>query len=283
MNNPLPDGVVLRTVTTTHGFYDQTSGRNVTVQVGSLGMGEVASIRILVSVVSSASISNTATVTASEPDPDTNNNSATVVFTPLLREADLGVTQVVQPATPYVGESTDYVITVSNAGPDPAGNAIVLDTLSTNMLYLNASSSQGTIDIVEGNVIADLGELGVGGTATVTITVILKSDHPNTENVVTVTSTQPDPDTGNNRSTLAVSPGYTRATLDYSLNAQGGIVLSWPAYPESWNLQYTTGLSPNPQWVYDSQIPFVQEGRKNVIINPSAGSDAERYYRVESF
>ena len=192
------------------------------------------------------------------------------------------VSQVVQPDPPYVGESTAFIITATNNGPEAADDVLVLDTLSANMVYLSATSSQGSVEATAITVIASLGELGTGESATVTLNVILKTDQPATVNEVSVTSTSVDPVPENNSSTLTVSPGFTPATLEWVAGPEGTLVLSWPAYPDSWQLQWASTVAPNPQWQADSQIPLVEEGRKYVVIVPTWGPNEARYYELVS-
>lgn len=82
--------------------------------------------------------------TVSDPtDPNDENNSSTVVTsTPPPPQSDLGVTKT---GPSFAGADTDvtYSLTFSNAGPDPATEASLFDTLPGDMTFVSITQDSG--------------------------------------------------------------------------------------------------------------------------------------------
>jgi uncharacterized repeat protein (TIGR01451 family) len=112
-------------------------------------------------------------------------------------QSDLAVTKSdsVDPAT--VGTPFDYTIEVTNLGPMEADAVVVTDNLPNELDFVSATASQGSCDNQGRKVTCELGDIGIGGTATVTIRVEPKRDGTIT-NTASVTSTD-DPVPANNQ------------------------------------------------------------------------------------
>ncbi len=80
LTDPLPSGVTFSSVSTTAGTCSQASG-TVTCALGTISNGGSATVTLLVSTGSPASITNTASVVADQNDPNTSNNSSSVMTT----------------------------------------------------------------------------------------------------------------------------------------------------------------------------------------------------------
>ncbi len=138
--------------------------------------------------------------------------SDTASFT--TNSADLGVTKTVSNATPNVGDTITYTVTLSNAGPDTAAGIELTDTFPTAELrFLSAAPSQGAY--APGSGVWTVGSLASGGVATVTITaLVLPPATPGAvpapqKNVAEVTASKtPDPNPGNNRDEVTETPQY---------------------------------------------------------------------------
>jgi uncharacterized repeat protein (TIGR01451 family) len=114
---------------------------------------------------------------------------------------DLSIGMIPSPEPVFVGSNLLYTITVTNAGPDVAKNAVVSQTLATGVIYVSGSASQGSVSQSGGVVTANLGNLVPGGTATILVTVnptqvgLLSS-------TATITSQNNDFDLSNNSVTV---------------------------------------------------------------------------------
>ena len=105
----------------------------------------------------------------------------------------------VDPAT--VGVPFNYTLTVSNAGPDDATNVIVTDIIPSSFTVGTITPSQGSCDPLAGSTLTcNLGTIGNGGSATVTIEVT-PTQAGNISNTAVASSDQSDPDPSDNSDT----------------------------------------------------------------------------------
>jgi uncharacterized repeat protein (TIGR01451 family) len=115
--------------------------------------------------------------------------------------ADLAITKTSNPATVIVGDSLSYVLDVTNAGGSPAAGTIVTDTLPPGVIFVSCAVTQGSCLASGSTVTANLGTVGAAGSANVTINVTMGGVPRTVSNTAMVTTTSPEPATGNNTST----------------------------------------------------------------------------------
>jgi uncharacterized repeat protein (TIGR01451 family) len=192
VTDTLPTGVTF--VSASAGCAE--AGGIVTCDLGDLAPGSMV-LEIVVTADEAGTLTNTATVSSASPDPDGSNNSDstdTDVITPGA-EADLSLTKSAT-VTATVGDTITYTVDVSNAGPDTALSATVMDTLPGEVTFVSASAGCAEVG---GIVTCDLGDLAPGNA---TVEIVVTADVTGTvSNTATVSSTVPDPDTGNNSDT----------------------------------------------------------------------------------
>lgn len=110
--------------------------------------------------------------------------------TPLAAQADLVIVKTDSADPVTTGTNFTYTLAVTNNGPDPATNVVVVDTLPIpGVAYV--SSSAGCV-FVSPTVTCTAAALASGATTTFTITVTAGAVGVVTNNV-TVTATEPDP------------------------------------------------------------------------------------------
>jgi extracellular elastinolytic metalloproteinase len=117
--------------------------------------------------------------------------------------ADLSVTKTDSQDPAVRGQEFDYVITVTNGGPNPAQGVTVTDTLPKGAGFSRAVTTKGTCDAKPAKrvVTCSLGTLAAGEVVTITITV-RPTDQGTIVNLVSVSSTSPaDPNSANNSDT----------------------------------------------------------------------------------
>jgi uncharacterized repeat protein (TIGR01451 family) len=132
--------------------------------------------------------------------------SAAIGGTLNLANADLAVTETTADgATAYVAFTFASVVT--NSGPATAGGAVWTDVLPAGFNFLSATSTQGTCGLSGSTITCNLGNVPVGGTATITVNVV-PTALGNFSNTVSVTSSTNDPNIANNSATLSQSTGY---------------------------------------------------------------------------
>jgi uncharacterized repeat protein (TIGR01451 family)/fimbrial isopeptide formation D2 family protein len=181
------------------GAYDHGTG---VWTVGSLANGGTATLNINATVTSGGIKTNTASVGHSDQyDPVSGNNSATATLT--TKQADIGVAKTVDNATPNVGGTIHYSLTVTNHGPDTATSLVVTDQLPAGVSYVSSTPSQGSY--VSGTGAWSIGTLANNASATMQITAtVTASGH--IDNTVTFTSMlQTDSNGANNSATVSIN------------------------------------------------------------------------------
>jgi uncharacterized repeat protein (TIGR01451 family) len=138
-------------------------------------------------------------VSAPIADPFPANDGATDVDT-VISSADLSITKTDAPDPVVAGTPLTYTLHVANAGPSAAIGVTVTDTLPGGVTFGAATPSQGTCTLAGGTLTCALGTIAPGATATVTVTVTPTA--PGTiSNTAVVTSSTPDPASGNDADT----------------------------------------------------------------------------------
>jgi uncharacterized repeat protein (TIGR01451 family) len=170
--------------------------------VGNLNVGASATLVIDATVVAAGTFTNIAQVSASDQydpdstpdndDPAEDDQDEAVINTP---QADLELTKVVDNATPNVTDDVTFTITVTNRGPDNATSVTVADALPAGLAYV--SHSGGTYD--SGTGLWDIGNLDVGGSASLQITATVTNSGiiDNIAQVATADQYDPDSTPGN--------------------------------------------------------------------------------------
>ncbi|MCS7206454.1 MAG: DUF11 domain-containing protein [Dehalococcoidia bacterium] len=117
--------------------------------------------------------------------------------------ADLAVFKSASPDPGRVGQSLTYTILVTNAGPGVATGVLLTDTLPSTVNLVSISASQGSC-IGVGSVTCNLGNIGAGFSASVTI-VVQPTAAGKVSNTVQVWTSTPDPQTSNNQATITTT------------------------------------------------------------------------------
>jgi uncharacterized repeat protein (TIGR01451 family) len=138
-------------------------------------------------------ITNTAVVSASTFDPNLDNNTSTVT-TPATEQADLVISKQAITGTAVPGRTITFTVVVTNLGPTNAKAVSVIDPQPAGLTFNNNSGACST------NFPCNLGTIPFGQTRVITsvYNVLPGFTGPTATNVVTVTSTTPDPVTSNN-------------------------------------------------------------------------------------
>ncbi|MGD9583865.1 MAG: proprotein convertase P-domain-containing protein [Lysobacterales bacterium] len=195
-----------------------------------------------ISAAATGSLSNTATVSSAIGDPTPANNSATDTDT-LVASADVAVTKTDGLATAGPGQTLNYSIVASNAGPSNAPSVTVSDTqpaACASFTWTCSGAAGGSCTAAGSGNINDTANLPAGGSATYLAACLIAGATPN-GTVISNTATVAagggvsDPTPSNNSATdtttvvaaadlaitksdgvAAVNPGQT---LNYSIVA----------------------------------------------------------------
>jgi uncharacterized repeat protein (TIGR01451 family)/fimbrial isopeptide formation D2 family protein len=216
VNDQLPAGLTFVSASPSTGTY---AGGVWTV--GTVAAGGSATLTVTATVDAPASpgipqpATNTATVSGREYDPDPSNNTDSVTETP--QYADLAVIKVVSDATPNVGDTITFTITLSNLGADTATNVTVLDQLPAGLQFVSATANEGTYD--PGTGIWTVGTVDTLFARTLQIDAIVLRPvsgvpQPATNTASVQTSDQYDPDPSNNTDSVTETPQYADLAVE---------------------------------------------------------------------
>ena len=143
-------------------------------------------------------------------------DTAEVDVTVVPLESDLKITKVVQnldgsvASSPLTqGEDYQYVITVTNNGPNDDNNVVVTDTLPTEVTEVSNTASVGTYT----NPTWTIGALANGVTETLTIVFTATTAGQLIENEATITGDNVDPNLSNNDDTVVVNINPAQSDL----------------------------------------------------------------------
>jgi len=170
VRNPLPPGAVFLSATASQGACANTEGV-ITCDLGSLPAGIAATITAQIMSAVPGSLTNTVTVSGGQLDLVPANDSASA-STAVLPIANVGLTLSASPssASLLLGQSVNYLLTVTNAGPNAATGVTLTNTLPAGMSFVSALSGQGQCTNTGGVVRCSLGNILPGGATTVQIT-----------------------------------------------------------------------------------------------------------------
>ncbi|NNE11426.1 MAG: DUF11 domain-containing protein [Ilumatobacter sp.] len=224
--------------------YDAVA-HELTCELGDLASGETISIRIKTLVESDTvvneadgtlNIENTATVSSGTPDLEVTNNTETEI-TFVQDSADLQVTKLCKPDDPLLaGETGTCTIFVDNHGPSYARDVELTDVHFSDgeFTIVGVTTDQGSCSDFDGTVDCDLGDLAnasVAASGRVTVEIdITATEDVDVNDVATVVSATPDPDTDNNLATGhlgVVAVADIAVTKDGPPNAVAGTSYSY--------------------------------------------------------
>ncbi len=135
----------------------------------------------------------------------------------LVPRADLGVTQLDLPDPAAAGTTVTYFATVENLGPGAAPNVVTTSVLPNGAELISATPSVGTCALVSGSVLCELGVLGSGAGALVTLAVKLSAPGLVYHDIsVASDAFDPEPDNDLARENTTVTPS---ANLSVTLSA----------------------------------------------------------------
>ncbi len=203
------DSVTTSANLTANGAFDGDADTNLLdASASTLPLGEVGLVSVVLSVDfngETGPFTNTAAVAAddgstsvsddsnagTDPDPDGDGDPSEDAPTPLpVAESDLEVDKTIDPATPYVGETVTWTVTVTNEGPVTETGAELTETLPAAFAVDTVTPSAGTWS----SPVWTLPTLAPGQSETLEIAGSFTTDG-NFINVAELTAaTNPDPD-----------------------------------------------------------------------------------------
>ncbi|MGL4759189.1 MAG: Ig-like domain-containing protein [Patescibacteria group bacterium] len=205
----LPSGYAILDASTTLGTL---SSDKKTVNIAKLNVNESGELKYKVQLpLNTEKLTNVVTIKSNKtPDNDTNNNKSEASANP--KASDMEVIKTASNVTPKVNEEFDYILKVTNKGPNDTTDVVLTDTLSSDLEFIGVSADGGATAIYDATsrtITATLGSLATNGTFTVKIKVKAISFIPSINNEATVKSKNVDLDLSNNKSSTTINPRYT--------------------------------------------------------------------------
>src|SRR5262249_46227746 len=129
-------------------------------------------------------------------------NSSSATETP--QQADLRLSKTVSDATPNVGDTVTFTVTLTDLGPDAASNVTVQDLLPAGLSLLSFSPSRGSYTAATG--VWNVGTIDPSAAQTLTFTARVVSPAAQTNTATISHSDQFDPVTPNNSASATETP-----------------------------------------------------------------------------
>lgn len=190
----LPAGLTFLSATASRGSFSPSTG---IWEVGAVAIDESVTLTISARMDGVGPFINSAEVAASDQfDPDStpgngapgeDDYSTATVSSPV---ADLSVSKRATAPRPAADGAITYVVGAYNAGPDPATGVAIEERLPAGATLVGATPSAGSYS----GGVWTLGDLAVGASALLTVTVTLSGPGPFVNVAEVSTSDLPDPD-----------------------------------------------------------------------------------------
>jgi len=191
----VPSEIDSVTNTTTSGFYDGTSW-----DIPFILSANTATLTITGTINTTDSFNNTAFIAFTEQfDPTTNDLTDTANVT--VTFLDLSLTKTVNQTSANVGDTIQFEINVTNAGPFNATNIDIQDVLPAEVSEVTHFTTDGTY----GNPTWLISQLDVGQTATLTIDVDIISQNSFNNTATIISVDEFDTNLANDNQTVSVT------------------------------------------------------------------------------
>ncbi len=226
LTSPLPGDVSLTSAMPSQGSPVSVANGVATASLGAIGAGQSATVTFVVLPTSVAPIDLTASVAGDQHDPSLVNNDAALNVSTSPSDSLL-VTVASQTASVTSGQTWSFTAWVHNAGPDPATNVVMTIPLSGGLVLSSAVPSQGTSSSSGSGVLARLGQIDPGSSASVQM-VVMTTTAGTISQAASVSSAQNQLDldglSGNMNVNVLQSPGTLQfAAASYSVTETAGV------------------------------------------------------------
>ncbi|MDB6131272.1 MAG: domain, repeat protein [Verrucomicrobiales bacterium] len=180
--------------------------------------------------------------------------------------SDVGVSLTATPVPVFVSSNLTYSVTVTNKGPSAATGVVLTNTLPPNVIIKSVLSSQGTTSTSGSQIRADLGNVNLNGSATLTI-VISPMLAGSITNLASVGTSANDKVPANNTAQLISSvieiPKLYIQTINPSL-----VLVSWPTNVTPFFVLQSSTLLTN--WVNDTTTIVTQGTNSTITVTPTS-------------
>lgn len=180
ITDALPPGAVFVSANSTVGSAGNNQGvvvaanNTLTDNLGMLLAGQTATLTLVIMPMQTGiTLTNHAAASTASGDPNPNNNTASdsVAIASGVLPVNFLLSQSASPTGVATQQELTYHLNVTNNSPNVALSVVLTDQLPSSMTFLSGSSLSGTVEDVNGYVIADLGTVFSGETVPVTLVV----------------------------------------------------------------------------------------------------------------
>ncbi len=197
VNDLLPNALEYISSHPSKGYYNPVNG---IWDIGDLGVGEELQLNIVSKIIKTGNITNLVSIKGNEKDNNsTNNNYEKLIY--VKPAADLVIEKSVSKQEVKVGDLIDYLIEVTNNGPDSSENVKVSELLNPNLKLVSFKATKGNFD--NKNQVLTIDSLASGEKALLTVSAVATACG-NFENKVVVSSDTFDYDESNNHDEVSV-------------------------------------------------------------------------------
>ena len=217
----------------------KATGQMVVCPLGEIADGEARTVHLVVRIglsLGEREVINTALVSSETFDPnEANNTSSATLHTGPVADVALEKTG---PASILSGAQISWSLKVHNNGPSTAHEVIVEDPLPSGVTFTAATPSQGEpCHNSAGVLTCDLGTLGDGAHAEVTVTAAVTLLSGGIVNTARVHAAEPDPDLANNTASATTIVNDPPSTLISTSNDPGNGVAADSAFAGHTNVR----------------------------------------------
>lgn len=203
------------------GAYNSSTGIWV---VGTLNSGSSAILNITARAISGGTKTNWAEVWAAD-QADANStpgnssttegddDSATITVPPSGINTDIGLTQSVNNAAPFVNDNIVFTITATNNGPNTANYIYISDALPAGLTFVSYTATSGTYSAGQWYIPS----LSAGSSATLKITATVNTDGMKTNIATLIGMSESDTNASNDTASVNVTPMGGVADLNLTL------------------------------------------------------------------
>jgi hypothetical protein len=230
----VPDGLSYRNAS---GDGDcSEAGGTVTCTFDTIGVGDKKTEDLLVTAKKAGRIVSTFQVSARQPDGDSSTNTLKL-STDVIGQSDLVLHA---PASASVTEGADGTLQfeVANSGPDAAADVEVSATQNNLLSFRSVESSQGQCQVAERKLSCDLGEIGAGKSAAITLHVFGIHKGTGTMQVLATTASKDK----NAKDVVNVKVRVTESSAPPHHGDSGGGAMGWLVLVMLAGLLLATGL-----------------------------------------
>ncbi len=216
--------LLIGNLTIDSGLFSIVSG-NISGQ--TLGPDASANVTLVFSPVSEGAQS--ANLTIPSDDPDEGEIKVELSGNGFVPYADLSIAKYDSPDPVAAGADLTYTLIVTNNGPSDASGVSVIDNLPAGTVFQSATTLTGSASHTSGNVTWDIGSLGIGASANLTIIVTAPTIAGTYTNNASVTGVEADPLASNNNAsviTTVLAGSYPDITVSPALIDFGTVLVN---------------------------------------------------------